>query len=102
MSLVLDFCTETKEVSHVFVVQDDDSPKINELKGVGLYFYKYLIRLLSLIYKLPVPMYSFLWRLHSFEVKLTWRLQIMWFHLKQLGLKKFSLEFLNYVRNKIR
>lgn len=102
VSIVLEFCTKTKEINHTFVVQDDNRPNIEELKGVGLYFYKFLINFLGALYKLPTPMYSFFRKAHAFEVKLTWRLQIMWFHLNQLGLKKFLLKVLKYVRKKLR
>jgi len=102
VSLVLEFCTKTKEINHTFVVQNDNRTNVSELKGVGLYFYKFLIGFLNSLYKLPASLYSLLWKLHAFEVNLTWRLQIMWFHLKQLGLKKFSQKVLNYVRKKFR
>jgi len=102
VSLVLEFCTKTKEINHTFVVQDDNHPNITDLKGIGLFFYKFIIGLLNSLYKLPTPIYSLLWKFHAFEVNLTWRLQIMWFHLKQLGLKKFSQKVLSFVRKKFR
>ena len=102
VSLVIDFCTETEEINHTYAVQADDSLKINELEGFSLYFYKNWIRLLNFTFKFTDPVYKLLWRFHSFEVKLTWRLQIMWFHLKQLGLKIFLLELFNYVKNKLK
>jgi len=102
VSLVLEFCTKTKEINHTFVVQDDNHPNITDLKGIGLFFYKFIIGLLNSLYKLPTPIYSLLWKFHAFEVNLTWHLQIMWFHLKQLGLKKFSQKVLSFVRKKFR
>ena len=102
VSLVLDFCTETKEINHTFVVQNDESPHITDLKSIDLYFFRSLFRFLSLIYNLPTPVYSFFWVLHAFQVKLTWRLQIRWFHLKQLGLTRFLQKALNYISRKFK
>lgn len=102
VSLVLEFCTETQKINHTFVVQDDNYPNVTELKGFGLYFYDLIMKLMCRLYKLPAPVYSLLWKLHAFEVKLTWRLQIMWFHLKQLGLKKFSQKLQNNFKKRFR
>jgi poly-gamma-glutamate synthesis protein (capsule biosynthesis protein) len=102
VSLILDFCTKSNQIRHVFVVQNDNLPEVKELKGVGLYFYKFWLVFLTLTYKLPPPIYSRLWKMHTFEVKLAWRLQILWFYLKQLGIKGFSKKGLQYVRKKLK
>jgi hypothetical protein len=101
VSLILDFCSDSHELKHSFVVQNDDNPNVNELRGMKLFFYNLLFKLLSVIYKLPKPLYSILWEIHAFEVKLSWQIQIAWFHFKQLGMNKFFKEFLRYVRKKL-
>lgn len=101
VSIVLDFCTDTFKLQPFFVIQDDNQSRVTNLKGAGFIFYKFWFWFLSQIYRLPSPLYKSLWSIHAFEVKATWRLQILWFHLKQIGIKDFSKKVLNYVRKKI-
>ncbi|WP_321391942.1 CapA family protein [uncultured Desulfuromusa sp.] len=101
VSLLLEFCTEREIITPVFVVQNDNSPTISDLKGIGLAFYRIWFKFLSSLYKLPLPVYGKLWRLHAFEVKITWRLQIMFFHLRQMGVRKFSIKLYDYAKRKI-
>ena len=39
VSMMLEFCTKTNQIKHKFVIQDDNIPKVSELKGLGLVFY---------------------------------------------------------------
>ena len=57
---------------------------------------------LSQLYKLPMPIYRAMWGFHAFEVKTVWQGQIMWFHLKQQGVKRFSRRVIGYVKRKFR
>lgn len=98
VSIVLEFCTNTIKIQKYFVIQDDNQPRVTNLDGVGLIFYKFWFWFLSQVYKLPPPLYKFLWRIHSFEVKATWRLQIRWFQLKQIGIRSFSKKVLNSLK----
>lgn len=100
VSVILEYCTERQKIRPVFVVQDDDAPEVTDLKGTGLFFYRCWFSCLTAVYKLPVPVYRLLWRIHAFEVRVTWRLQIMLFHLKQLGFKGFSKKLRDDVRKK--
>lgn len=102
VSLVLEFCIENREINHTYVIQNDEAPTVKELRGISFYFYTIFINFLSFQYLLPNRIYSLLWKLHAFKSKLTWRLQIMWFYVKQLGVKKFSQKALNYVKRKFR
>lgn len=99
-SIVLEFCTDTLKSLPIFVIQDDNEPRVLNLSGVGLIFYKFLFWFLTQLYSLPAPLYRFLWCVHVFIVKFTMRIQISWFHLKQIGIKEFSKEILNYGRKK--
>jgi hypothetical protein len=98
VSLILEFCTKTEKINPVFVVQDDNTTAVKELKGIKLSLFEGWFNILIAIYKLPKSLYKILWKIHVFEAKSVWRLQIMWFHLKQLGLKKFLKKAMHYAR----
>lgn len=86
VSIVLQFCTFRKELQKYFVIQDDNQPRVTNLNGVGLTFYKLWFLFLSQVYKLPPPLYKLLWHIHSVGVKAIWRLQIRWFQINQIGI----------------
>lgn len=90
VSMVLEYCTDTNQINHKFVIQDDDQPKIKELKGLGLLFFKFWFSFMSLINSLPKRMYSLIWELHAIQVKVLWRLQIIIFQSRQLGITAFT------------
>ncbi|MDN3639988.1 CapA family protein [Simiduia curdlanivorans] len=100
VSLILEFCTNTSSIKPTFVVQDDNFPRVRELKGIGLIFYSVFFNVLRFLYTLPKPIYSVIWKIHAFEVTTTWRLQIKWFQLRQLGIKDFLKKTVNYVQRK--
>jgi len=100
VSLILGFCTETKKLSTEFVMQCDNSPCIKKLQGISLLFIEIWFWTLSYIYKLPMPLYKVVWKLHSFEVRKIWRIQIMWFYFKQLGIRFFARKVFSYVGKK--
>jgi len=102
VSMLLEFCTKTNQIKHKFVIQDDNIPKVSELKGLGLVFYNIWIPFLSAIYKLPRHFYSILWTLHEFQVKLVWSIQNRYFQFKQLGFQCFIYKVIKNVRKKIR
>lgn len=99
VSMVLEFCTDTKQLRHKFVIQDDDRPNVRELKGLGLGFYKLWVPFLSLVYKLPKFIYSVIWKAHAFQVRALWRLQIIGFQQRQLGIRKLLKKVWVRVRN---
>ena len=49
--IVLEFCTDTNQINHKFVIQDDNQPMIRELKGFD--FFISFGSLISLLYCLP-------------------------------------------------
>ena len=57
---------------------------------------------MSLIYKLPKPIYTSIWQIHAFQVRLTWQIKIMIFHISQIGIRGFIKNILNYVEGKIK
>lgn len=102
VSLVLDFDSQTNEVYHKVVIQDDNNPEVRELKGIQNNIVLLLIWILSQTYKLPKLIYNPLEKINSFLVYKVWRGQIYWFHLKQLGLKEFTFKFMNKVKRKLK
>ena len=100
VSLVLDLCTDSKKIDPVYVFQSDDFPCIRELSGPVLLFFTAFIRFLSMLYKLPAPCYGLLWKLHAFQAKLMWRMQINLFYLKQIGIKIFLKKLMENVARK--
>lgn len=53
VSLLLEFCTESHDLKTTFVIQDDNTSKVSDFKGIGLYFYKTFFSFISIIYMLP-------------------------------------------------
>jgi poly-gamma-glutamate synthesis protein (capsule biosynthesis protein) len=102
VSLVLEFDTNTNQAIHKVVIQDDNAPKVKELKGLQKSGVLFLVWFLSKVYKLPRFIYSPIETINSFLVYKTWRGQIYWFHLKQLGLIEFSKRFINKVQRKFK
>lgn len=100
VSRVLLFDTETQHFKSEFVVQGDNQPKV-EAANIALNgFYVFWTAWLSAIYKLPSPVYSFLFALHSKQTYFIWRCQIKFFHLRQLGLVRFFEKLKNKIRRK--
>jgi poly-gamma-glutamate synthesis protein (capsule biosynthesis protein) len=102
ISLVLEFDINTNQVIHKVVIQDDDAPKVKELKGSQKSGVLFLVWFLSKVYKLPRFIYSPIEKTNSFLVYKIWRGQIYWFHLKQLGFIEFSKIFINKVQKKFK
>ena len=89
VSRVLLFDTKTQKLKSEFVVQRDNSPKVEPVGVVLNGTYILWTTLLSTIYKLPSPVYNLLFKLHAKQTYFIWRTQIRFFHLRQLGLVKF-------------
>ena len=102
ISIVLDFCSDTFLLKPTFVIQNDGNPNINKLQGVLLRIYKTWFNCLSLVYKLPKPIYKLIWGMHSVQVKFFWQINIMKFHLNQMGVKDFVNKILQYAKRKIK
>jgi poly-gamma-glutamate synthesis protein (capsule biosynthesis protein) len=89
VSIVLQFDTVTKNVKEQIVIQDDDEPIVRELKGYKKQLVKCILSFYSLLYKLPLFLYTPIEKINSFTVRVKWRLGILFFQLKQLGFKEF-------------
>jgi hypothetical protein len=100
VSIVLELCTLSNTVKYKLVKQEDDTPKVIELKGFELVFMEFFLKLLNIVYQLPDTVYKLLYKLHIFEVKSTWRIQIRLFQYRQLGFKKILSKVIKYVKKK--
>ena len=101
VSRVLSYDTESNKFTSEFVIQKDNEPKVVPRKGVMLVVFCCWTWLLTLIYKLPMIIYRPLSRLHAFQTYFFWRLQIRWFHMRQLGLKMFASKIWKKIKEKV-
>ncbi|GFD96227.1 hypothetical protein KUL156_27120 [Alteromonas sp. KUL156] len=88
-SIIVSFDTEVKELSHVFVYQEDNEVCIKEQKGIPQLLSKFKFKFLTFLYKLPKGIYIFLEKNNTLLSIILWRTQIMFFYLRQLGIKAF-------------
>ena len=102
ISIILDFCTDSYVLKPTFVIQDDKTPEVDILKGLALKIFTIWFNSMSLIYKLPKPIYTSIWQIHAFQVRLTWQIKIMIFHISQIGIRGYIKNILNYVEGKIK
>jgi len=102
VSLVLEFDSDTKNVNHKLVIQDDNEIKVNELQGFKRLWMLFFIEILSKIYKLPKFIYIPIEKSNSFIVYKLWNWGIYFFKLKQLGIKEFSSKFFKKLNRKIK
>jgi poly-gamma-glutamate synthesis protein (capsule biosynthesis protein) len=66
VSLVLEFDTNTNQVIHKIVIQDDNIPEVKELKGFRKNSILFLVWFLSKVYNLPRFIYSPMETINSF------------------------------------
>mgnify|MGYP005626130095 CR=1 FL=1 len=102
ISMMIEFCTKTNQIKHKFVIQDDNIPKISELSGFGLAFYKIWIPFISIVYKLPKTFYLILYKLQVFQVTLIESVYRRYFELIQLGFLSLIYKTIKYVKKKNR
>lgn len=100
VSILLQFDTETKNVIHKIVVQDYNKPIVRELIGYKKIYVNILLNIYSFLYKLPSPVYLFLEKINTFYVRVMWRLKILFFQFKQLGINSFLKMILEIVKKK--
>ncbi|AKB23624.1 Capsule biosynthesis protein capA [Methanosarcina sp. MTP4] len=86
VSLILEYDSETQNVRHVPLIQEDDEPKVQELLGISKKILLSWISFLSQVYKLPYALYNPLENINSFIVYKLWRSQIFIFQMRQYGL----------------
>lgn len=102
VSLVLEYDNILNTIKHKVVIQDDDQSVVTELTGLKEKFILFLVRFLSIFYKLPRFIYNPIEKINTFFVYKIWRGQIYWFQLKQLGVYEFSKKFIHKVKRKVR
>jgi len=100
ISILVNYDTLSKKISHVFTYQDDKKPVTRELSGTLEAFLNIFIWLLSQLYKLPLPVYVPLEKSISFITYKLWNFQILIKRLDQLGLKMFIKKSLRYLFSK--
>ncbi|WP_157939632.1 CapA family protein [Vibrio breoganii] len=98
VSLLVNLDSESNNVSHRFSIQNDDEAEVTELRGRRLFAFKFLMKVLFLLYKLPGFIYMPLEKLVTYIQIKHWRIGIYLFKFKQLGLKKFIIKVYDRIR----
>ncbi len=101
VSLILEFNTDSNEITHKAIIQDDSNPAVKELDGLQKNIILHLVWLLSGVYQLPKTIYNPIEKVNSYMIYKIWRSQIKWFQLKQLGAKEFTQKFIAKVKKKL-
>jgi poly-gamma-glutamate synthesis protein (capsule biosynthesis protein) len=102
VSIMLKYNTTTKDIEHLLTMQDDDEVKVTKLNGFANTLMNLFIEILSFVYKMPPYIYIPLEKINTFVVYKIWKGQIYFFHLKQLGIMRFSKKFFSKILKKIK
>lgn len=89
VSQLIEYDTETEQAHHYFLYQEDNRPNVKELKGLPLKIFVVFTKYINIIYRLPKIIYIPLERFFSKSRFIVWRLQIMIFRIKQIGIFGF-------------
>jgi len=87
LSIGVLYNTENKSHKIIPFYQEDDLPIVNECSGLIKSFALGLTSMLSILYKLPKPLYAILEKINSFFISFTKLIYIYLFTIKQKGLK---------------
>lgn len=101
VSKVLLFDVNSSKFKTEFVVQDDN---LAEIKSVGFLInllFNTWTKFLSLIYKLPLPIYNILHKLHAKQVYFIWRNQIRLFQMRQVGIREYITKIKVKIKRKL-
>lgn len=90
LSLMVEFDSEKQQARHIPVIQDDNMPLVQELRGIKGHVIRLWVDILSSIYQLPHPLYALLGKLNAFLFYKIWNFQIMLFHIRERGLSYCS------------
>jgi poly-gamma-glutamate synthesis protein (capsule biosynthesis protein) len=83
ISIVLSYDTESNKVIYKFVKQSDNEPKVEEINKFFQSILFIFYNLVSLIYKLPKPIYKILEKINTGIVYKLWKFRIRFFHFSQ-------------------
>jgi len=87
ISLIIELDTNKDNLKPVPVIQDDNHPQVKEVNYILKIFIIGWLYLLSIVYRLPAPIYKLLEKVNIFFVYSIWRFQIRVFQVRQQGIK---------------
>lgn len=84
-SKVLLYNTDTHEFETEFLIQDDNQPTVKPVGPLLYFFCCFLSCFLSILYKLPSPVYSKIASFHARQTYFFWRAKNRIFYMRQIG-----------------
>ena len=101
LSLIVEYDSEEQHIRHIPVIQDDNMPLVQELRGIKGRAVLLGVDILSSIYQLPHPLYALLEKLNAFLFYKIWNFQIMLFHIRERGLSYCSKKAYGVIKRKL-
>ena len=98
ISILLFFDITKQSSYHRFTYQSDNYPQIMELNGIKEFVSNQLVLLLSQVYKLPAYIYIPMETICSAITDFLWRVQIVYFKIKQLGVVESIERLISRIR----
>lgn len=102
VSLNIQLDTENMNIVHEFVEQKDLEPKVDSLSGFSLKLFTVWFNLLSVLYRLPEPLYKLLYSALLLFMKIKWKSYISFKYFQQLGFLGFNKKIATYILKKLR
>ena len=97
LSLIVQYDSVSKKIIHKVVLQKDNEPKIIEPKLIQKFYIVFIVRFLSLIYKLPFFLYKIFQISNSFLSKIYHNIYVSFFYINQRGFKNFIKKFFEII-----
>mgnify|MGYP001352171658 CR=1 FL=1 len=99
-SLIVNFDSNISQTQTDFIFQDKDNFMIKKPNGFLNFYFGFRFKVLSFIMRLPKFLYLPTQKVDQALVYLRWNSAIYFFHLKELGLKKFISEVFKKLNGK--
>lgn len=97
LSLILQYDTVSKKIIHKVVLQKDNEPKIIEPKLIQKFYITFIVKFLSLMYKLPFFLYKIFQISNSFLSRIYHNIYVSFFYINQRGFKNFIKKFFEII-----
>ena len=98
---MVEYDSEKQQIRHIPVIQDDNIPLVQELRGIKGRAVLLGVDILSLTYRLPSPLYALLEKLNALLFYKIWNFQITLFHVRERGLTYCGKRMYDVVKRKL-